>query len=181
MRSQGRSYVQWTSVDERARFVTYVQTALGQWIYSVGPDGHQRTYPELAEATGISMDQISKWLRGSQVPSGSVHGEALRSGRLRAEPGEHARDEALDELRAGRRSARSEAEKRSRRSQGRAARPEAKPEKVSEPEFQVAELDIHDAISRMDIPVKTKLQLSALIALAESGAVFDIEVKVRAR
>ena len=179
MRSQGRSYVQWTSVDERARFVTFTQTALGQWIYS-GPDGDQRTYPELAKATGISMDQISKWLRGTQVPSGPSMEKLFAAGVFEETPESMlgTKPWMSSEPDATALAAKSKPKPKKRKS---SPAPQPITEKVSEPEFEVAELDIHDVISRMDIAVKTKLQLSALAALAESGAVFDIDVKVRAR
>ena len=147
----------------------------------VGPDGDQRTYPELAEATGISMDQISKWLRGSQVPSGPSMEKLFAAGVFEQNPEGMRETKPWMNYEPDAAALRHKPEKRKRGSHSIKEKP-AKPElKVSEPEFEVAELDIHDAISKLSIGVKTKMQLSALVALAESGAVFDLDVTVRAR
>ena len=180
MKSQGRAFKQWESADERARFVTMVQTMLDRWRYAE----NGRTWSLLAEQTGISVDQLNKWLRGTQSPSGPSMEKLFAAGVFEETPESMlgTKPWMSSEPDAGViERARNQGKKKkqpAKKQQKAAPAPELE---VSSPEFEVAEIDIHDAISRLEIPVKTKLQLSALVALAESGAVFDLDVKVRAR
>ena len=86
MRSQGRAFTQFANTDERARFITWNQERLGQWIYA-DPDGTQRTWKQLAELIDVKPDQVSRWVKGDAVP-GKDAGEKMFKAGVYPEPRE---------------------------------------------------------------------------------------------
>ena len=182
MRSQGRAFVQWTNREERARFITYVQAMIDQWRYAE----NGRTYPKLSEQTGISTDQISKWLRGTQVPSSDSVEKLFKAGVFDVAPSLLKVSKPWMEFEPDVNAmveppARNRGKKPSSKKSSAPTAPAAPAVEVAAPPIEFAAPNIHDAIALMDIPVAAKQRLSAIAALVEVGADVNIEITVRAR
>ena len=166
----GRAFVK--GREDRARFATYIVEKLDQWRYAE----NGRAFTDLSNQTGVSMDQISKWLRMAQVPSRESVEKLWKIGVLPMDPDQLAiqrpwRDYEMAEM--------PKPKSKSKPAPNRVKKTRA-PE-VSTPEFEVVAPDIYDVINGLDISAKAKMQLSAITALLSSGAVLDIEIRARAR
>ena len=183
MRSQGRSFMQFASTDERARFITWNQERLDQWIYA-NPDGTLRTWKQLAELIGVSTDQVSRWVKGEAVP-GKAAGEKMFGVGVYPEPRGVliiSKPWMSSEPDAATLAAKSKPKKAAKPKKTPATQPAAQPAPdVAAPEFEVVS-DVFDVIAAdSDISVRITTVLSALVALARAGVTLDIDVKVRAR
>ena len=179
MKRGGAAQIKFRDTEDKAKFASYLQESLDRWRYAQA----NRTWASLAQKLDIGEDQVAKYVRARAVPSKPVMAIMLEDGVVEGWVGETvttflaARPWAEFEPDAG---VMQRAVNQGKKPKAKKAAP-APVLEVSSPEFEVPTLDIYDAIHKLDIPTKAKMQVAALVALAESGAVFDLDVKVRAR
>lgn len=177
MKRGGATALRFDSVDEKARFATWMQANLDKWRYRTG-----RTWPELARELDIVDDQISKYLRAAAIPSKQTVEKMIQQGVLEeswadidqlfhVRPWEDMEPDAGVLARA--------------RNQGKKPKPKPAEKKTPAPApapapvVAVAADDIYDAIAALDVPARQKQILSALVALSLAGAELSIDVMSR--
>ena len=185
MKRGGAAQIKFESTEDKARFATYLQRSLDAWRYAQAG----RTFPALAQKLDISEDQVSKYLRARAVPSKPVlqrmidaqvftgfHDSNTVDTMFGVRPWEAEEPDAgVVERAAANRGKKAKPVKK-------ATAPAAPAVEVQAPEFEVAAPSIYELIAAdPDLSALNKTVLSAMYALAASGATLDVNVSVRAR
>lgn len=169
---QGRAFIH-GSGDERARFISFTRFYIDAWLDA---PGENRTFADLTVKLDVGPDQVSRWMRGLAVPSRDSVQKLCAKGVF-----PNARVEVLEEQKEWMKfppfvPARNQEKKQKKQKKlgaGELAAGVVTSDNAS---------NVYDALAGdPSISTKNKMALSALIALASSGATIDIEITARAR